>query len=85
MSFDPSVKTELEYNIGSYGHSSACVCVHTFLRVWAGTSRRVKGSALKGLNEHWNAASAVTRSYDQKQEGGWLLWMGEGVGRQQRC
>jgi len=32
------------------------------------------------LNEHWNAGSAVKRSNDKKQEGGWLTWnKGEGV------
>lgn len=29
---------------------------------------------LEGLNEHWNAGSAVKRSNDKKQKGGWLLW-----------
>lgn len=29
---------------------------------------------LEGLNEHWNAGSAVKRSNDKKQNGGWLLW-----------
>lgn len=29
---------------------------------------------LEGLNEHWNAGSALKRSNDKKQNGGWLLW-----------
>lgn len=29
---------------------------------------------LEGLSEHWNAGSAVKRSNDKKQKGGWLLW-----------
>lgn len=32
------------------------------------------GVALEGLNEHWNAGSAVKRSNDKKQKGGWLMW-----------
>lgn len=61
-----------------------CVCTHTCLHVWAGTSGRVKRSTLKGLNEHWNAASAVTGSYDEKQEGDWLQWRWGGGGAGQR-
>lgn len=38
---------------------------------------------LEGLNEHWNARSAVKRSDGKKQKGGWLLWnKRRGGGRQ---
>lgn len=39
---------------------------------------------LEGLNEHWNAGSAVESSNDKKQKGGWLPWdKRRGGGRQE--
>lgn len=50
------------------------VCVYAHLLACVGRDKQAgEGSTLEGLNEHWNAGSAVSGSYDKMQEGGWLL------------
>lgn len=42
--------------------------------VWGWEEGGWRKGTLEGLNEHWNAGSAVKRSNDKKQKGGWLMW-----------
>ena len=42
--------------------------------MWGWEEEREREWTLEGLNEHWNAGSAVKRSNDKKQKGGWLIW-----------
>lgn len=42
--------------------------------VWGWEEGGRRKGTLEGLNEHWNAGSAVKRSNDKKQKGGWLMW-----------